>query len=181
MFGYDKPKTKSTTRLGTGKMGEMAKREMENPNLCSYAGPANVFPLFPTLFAIYHLQQAAAVLATRPGEPQQHGPNTEITNEAKGKSSGWRGAGGEGRGRTNNTTCKTKGSSLPHSNNLSNRHHNCSPSIGQKLAELERDKDREGGGELLHIKVNEFTTSNCGAKLIEKVYLACEGFPFSPC
>lgn len=80
---------------------------MENPNLCSYAGPANVFPLFPTLFAIYHLQQA--VLASRPGEPQQHGADTEITNEAKGKSSGRRRAGRGGEAERTILLAKQKG------------------------------------------------------------------------
>lgn len=102
---------------------------------------------------------------------------TEITNEAKGKSSGW--SRPAGRSRANNTTCKTKGSSLPHLNNLSNRHHNCSPSIGQEKSER---KEGRTGAMVFHIKVNEFTTSNCGAKLIEKVYFPSRrAIPFSTC
>lgn len=84
-----------------------------------------------------------------------------------------------GRSRANNTTCKTKGSSLPHLNNLSNRHHNCSPSIGQEKSER---KEGRMGAMVFHIKVNEFTTSNCGAKLIEKVYFPSRrAIPFSTC
>lgn len=110
------------------------------------------------------------------GQVNHSNSETEITNEAKGKSSGWSRPGG--RSRANNTACKTKGSSLPHLNNLSNRHHNCSPSIGQE----KRKKRRRKGAVLYHIKVNEFTTSNCGAKLIEKVYFASrKAIPFSTC
>lgn len=46
----------------------------------------------------------------------------------------------------------------------------------------ENEKKRRKGAVLFHIKVNEFTTSNCGAKLIEKVYFASRrAIPFSNC
>lgn len=48
----------------------------------------------------------------------------------------------------------------------------------------EKSEGKEGrmGAVLFHIKVNEFTTSNCGAKLIEKVYSASrKAIPFSTC
>lgn len=90
MFGYDKPKTKSTTRLGTGKMGKWQRGKWKTPIYALMPDQQMFFHYFRLFspFITCSRQQAAAVLATRPGEPQQHGPNTEITNEAKGKLSG---------------------------------------------------------------------------------------------
>lgn len=77
--------------------GEKREKRKRNPNLCPYAGPANVFPLFRTLFAIYHLQQAA-VLVSRPGEPQQ---TAKPKLQMKPRASQVDGAGRqEGAGRT---------------------------------------------------------------------------------
>lgn len=95
-INLNRGRVKWVVRAAEGDGGKREKRK-RNPNLCPYAGPANVFPLFRTLFAIYHLQQAA-VLVSRPGEPQQ---TAKPKLQMKPRASQVDGAGRqEGAGRT---------------------------------------------------------------------------------
>lgn len=155
--------------------GEKKREKEKKPQFMPLCRTSKCFSIISDSFR--HLSPAAGSGSCFSARWTTANSETEITNEAKGKSSGW--SRPAGRSRANNTTCKTKGSSLPHLNNLSNRHHNCSPSIGQEKSE---GKEGRMGAVLFHIKVNEFTTSNCGAKLIEKVYSASrKAIPFSTC
>lgn len=111
------------------------------------------------------------------GQVNHSNSETEITNEAKGKSSGW--SRPAGRSRANNTTAKQKG---PHF--LTWTICQIATTIAALRLGQEKSEGKEGrmGAVLFHIKVNEFTTSNCGAKLIEKVYSASrKAIPFSTC
>lgn len=111
------------------------------------------------------------------GQVNHSNSETEITNEAKGKSSGW--SRPAGRSRANNTTCKTKGAHF-----LTWTICQIATTIAALRLGQEKSEGKEGRmeAELFHIKVNEFTTSNCGAKLIEKVYSPSrKAIPFSTC
>lgn len=133
----NQPKTKSTIRLGTGKIGENGKEKGK------WKTP--IYALMPDQQMFFHYFRLFSPFITCSRQRQfsllgqvnhnNTAPTPKLQMKPRASRVGGGGPGG-GRGRANNTTCKTKGSSLPHLNNLSNRHHNCSPSIGQKLAGL---------------------------------------------
>lgn len=112
------------------------------------------------------------------GQVNHSNSETEITNEAKGKLSGW--SRQAGRKKQGEQYCLQNKRVLTSSLEQFVK----SPPQLQPFdwAGEENEKKRRKGAVLFHIKVNEFTTSNCGAKLIEKVYFASrKAIPFSNC
>lgn len=118
-------------------------------------------------------QQAAAVRAARPGEPQQRHKRNYKWSQGQVKWAARRTEGGQHSEQYYLQNKRVRTSSLEQFVK--------SPPQLQPFDWAETCGKREyqgvlgrGEGGLFHIKVNEFTTSNCGAKLIEKVYFACE-------
>lgn len=173
-INLNRGRVKWVVRAAEGEGGKKREKE-KKPQFMPLCRTSKCFSIISDSFR--HLSPAAGSGSCFSARWTTANSETEITNEAKGKSSGW--SRPAWRSRANNTTCKTKGAHF-----LTWTICQIATTIAALRLGQEKSEGKEGRmeAELFHIKVNEFTTSNCGAKLIEKVYSPSrKAIPFSTC